>query len=204
MHLITYTVRRESRSSGYPPCRARKVCFKNCELIASEQGVDRGWDGDARFSCPSQGSTAGRHSCSADGCNVVAARLAVVVAVDLAVERVADECAANDRLLGLRCRELTSGRLASRCCSMWSRRPTLVRPVVMWPLHPACRRQTVLSTVDSAAIEDVSARVHPATSSWPWHARFFRSYQLTAMSLPLSVKPVTHTNQSANYREMRC
>ena len=54
----------------------------------SEQGVDRVFDAGRLRLASGQRQPAGRNSCSVEGCDVVTAGLAVVVAVDLAAERV--------------------------------------------------------------------------------------------------------------------
>lgn len=73
-----------------------------CQLTAGEQVIDHVRDRCRLRRCSRQGQPADRHSTAANGRDVVPARLAVVVAVDLAAQRVGHERGVDNQLLGLR------------------------------------------------------------------------------------------------------
>ena len=81
--------------------RSRSRDVGTGQLAASEQGIDCVRDRCWLSVCSRQGQASDGHSSSADRRDVVAAGLAVVVAVDLAAERVGQERAIDDQFLGL-------------------------------------------------------------------------------------------------------
>ena len=88
------------------------------QLTAGEQGVDRVFDAGRLRQASGQWQPAGRHSISADGCDVVTACLAIVAAVDLTAQRIGHERAVDDQLLGFRRGELAAGRERYAGCSI--------------------------------------------------------------------------------------
>ncbi len=80
------------------------------QVTASEPGVDGGLDRGGLFRRMHLGLPTGHHSTSADGRDVVAAGLAVVVAVNRTTQRVGQERAIDDQFLGLRGGELAARR----------------------------------------------------------------------------------------------
>jgi len=80
--------------------KVRPLPLPPSQLTASEQVIDQFRDAGRRALSSRQGQPAGGHSTSADRRDVVAAGLAGVVAVDLAAQRVGQERAIDDQLLG--------------------------------------------------------------------------------------------------------